>query len=180
MSFNFKDVDVPAENLSYIKPGFWKMAPVQADLVAVEGKNPYISIIFEGKEGKLVDKFYLSEKAMVRLQYLHTELYEKKIEKDFASASDIATYFNTLFTKKKVELSVVVGGEESSDGTKVYAKLPFLNFVIKDEDFTEGAFEPDSPRYKSVVKKNTFQSTGAPKSNDTVVKSSDDDIMPWD
>ncbi len=180
MSFNFKDVEVPQETLSYVKPGFWTLAPTKAELVEKEGKNPYISITFEGKGGKMMEKFYLSEKAMVRLQYLHQALYEgKRIEKDFKNAAEISTYFNTLFTRKRVDLPLIVGGKESADG-KVYANLPFLNFVVNnDMPFEEGAFEVGTARYKDVVKKDTYKSPNAPVSNDTVL-SADDSKMPWD
>ncbi len=179
MSFNFKDVEVPQETMSYVKPGLWKLSPSKAELVTREGKNPYINVTFEGKPGKLTEKFYLSEKAIVRLQYLHQEMLDgKRIEKEFKNEDEIALYFNAIFSKKKMELPLIVGGSESSEG-KVYANLPFLNFVVKDENFEEGAFEVGSAQYNSVVKKDTYKSPNAPTSNATVINAVDDK-MPWD
>lgn len=168
---SFKNVEVPVEN-TYVKPGFYKMAPTKAELVVKEGKTPYLNITFEGTKGKLNDKFYLSEKAIARLQYLHVGLYDKRLEKDFATDADLATYFNTLFEKKSVPLNLVVGGEES--GGKVYASLPYTGFIMNDDAFEEGPLEPGTARYNAVVKVST-----APTGNSAIV-SADDSKMPWD
>lgn len=175
MSFNFKEVEVPQPEKGYVTPGMWIMAPVKAELVENEGKTPYLAILFEGQHGKLVEKFYLSEKAMKRIQYFHVALYGKKLEKDFNTASELEKYFNTLFTKKRVELPLLVGGTENNG--RIYANLPYLEFVINNEMFEEGPFEENTARYKSVVKRQA-----APKSTSVVVNNEDDDdgLMPWD
>ena len=173
---NFSEVQVPVET-SYVKPGFWKMAPTKAELVEKEGKVPYLDITFEGTKGKLNDKFFLSEKAVGRLQYLHEGLYEKRLEKSFANNTELAGYFNTLFTKKSVPLNLIVGGEEAANG-KTYANLPFTGFITSDDNFEEGAFEPGTARYNEVVKKST-----SPASNATVIgntNASADSAFPWD
>lgn len=170
---SFKDVQIPVEN-SYVKPGFYKMAPTKAELIEKEGKTPYLNITFEGNKGKLSDKFYLSEKAIARLQYLHVGLYDKRLEKDFNSDKDLATYFNTLFEKKSITVNLVVGGEESNG--KTYASLPYTGFIMsEDEPFEEGPFEPGTARYNQVVKRNT-----GPVGNSVITTSAADDKMPWD
>lgn len=176
MGFNFKNVEVPKEGLRYVRPGFWTLAPVKAELVKKDGGNSHIAVTFEGNAGKLVDKFWLTEKAIARLQYLHMSLYGKKLEKDFGNDEGALTeYFNTLFSKKNIPLNLIVGGSVGSDG-KVYANLPYLNFVTNDEGFSEGEFEVGSPRYNDVVKASTSR---APMTDNPLVPA-EDDKMPWD
>lgn len=180
MSFNFKDVELPKGEVSYVKPGFWTLAPVKAELVETSGKTPYLNITFEGNSGKLVDKFYLSEKALPRLLYLHTELYNKALEKDFATSKEVETYFNTLFEKKVIPLNLKVIGQEAVNG-KIYASLPYTSFVSSDNDFEEFEIVKESPLYTDFVKKNTSPTSNSPIIQDgykPVIK--DDEAMPWD
>lgn len=179
MSLNFKDVDMPKEGVEYVKPGFWKLAPVSAELVAEPDRKPYVKINFEGDKGKLTEKFYLTEPALPRLQYLHFSLYGKRIEKDFSN-EEFTKYLNTLFEKKSVPLNLKVGGEIADNG-KVYARLVFNNFVIDGENFEEGAFEEGTARYNEVVKKPNYSGGGgAPQTNSPIVPNPADDKMPWD
>ena len=180
MGFNFKDVEVPVE-ITFVRPGFWKLAPTKAELIKKENKVPYLEITFEGEAGKMKDKFYLSEKAISRLQYLHIELYEKRLEKSFENDHDLEAYFNTLFSKKRILLNLVVGGEETTDG-KLYTSLPYAGFVSSDPNYKEGAFEKNTTEYNNVVKK-----SNVPVNSDVIQtpyastsKGSTGSDFPWD
>lgn len=178
MAINFKEVGMPEETVKYVKPGFWKMAPVKAELTEKEGSTPYLTITFEGKAGKLTDKFWLSNKAAKRLNYLHNALYSKVLEKTFDTSEQVMEYFNTLFTRKIVPLNLKVGGEIATNGN-IYAKLPYMDFVIADSEFEEGPLEEGSARYKELVKESTYN---APGTNAPIVNkgASKDEAMPWD
>ena len=165
MGINFKEVGLPVEE-SYVKPGFWRMAPVDAKLTEKSGSTPFLTITFEGKAGKLSDKFYLSDKASSKLQYLHFGLYNKMLEKDFNTLEMLEDYFNKLFKNKRVELNLVVGGQIGSNG-KIYSSLPFSKFIVSEEDFKEGAFEKDSEEFKEFVK-----ISNTPSSNDVLLSTS--------
>lgn len=155
MAINFKNMEAPKQSLQYVKPGFWKLAPISAELVKAkeQGKYDYLSITFEGEAGKLVDKFYLSDKAGFKLKDLHKALYNKDLEKEFATTEEVATYFTTLFDKKKIDLNLIVGGERSDNG-KVYARLHFPKF-IGEGDFVEGPVAEGTTLWKDMVKENS-------------------------
>lgn len=178
MSLNFKNVDMPKDMPEYVQPGFWTLAPISAELIAT-GKTPYAKITFESDKGKLVEKFYLTEKSLPRLQYLHFALYGKRIEKDFTN-DEFVTYLNTLFNKKNIPLNLKVGGEIGTDG-KVYSRLVFNNFVIDADNFEEGAFTEGSARYNEVVKKSTYNGN-SPQTDDVVLPGApkNEAPFPWD
>lgn len=176
MAFSFKDVEIPQSNQEYVVPGFWKLAPIKAELVEKEDRTPYMAVTFEGERGKMVEKFWLSEKAMGRLQYLHAGLYNKKLEKEFKTAAEVVAYFNKLFESKRIEVPLVIGGTRNSAG-RVYVNLPYSDFIINDERFEEGPFEEGSSRYNSVVRDEVQRD--APKT-DRPILDDDGDKLPWE
>jgi hypothetical protein len=98
------------------------------------------------------EKFFLTAKALPRLQYLHEAWFGKKLDKKFDTYPQIGEYFQkALCLKPEVSRPMITGGKFTAD-KKFYSGLPYSGFVVADESlFEEGAFDPDSARYKNVV-----------------------------
>lgn len=151
---NFAGVESAAES-TYLEPGMYrlKIDKDKTSVVITEGKTPYLSVRFYNeKGGSIIEKFYLTAKAINRLQYLHEAWFNKKLDKTFPSWAATGEYFKAALTSKIVARPMVVGGKITPDG-KFYSGLPYTGFVIVDEAlFEEGAFDKDSEQYKRVVK----------------------------
>lgn len=145
----------PASENTYLEPGMYRLK-VDKDktvVVAVPDKTPYLSVRFyDEKNGSVNEKFFLTAKAMPRLQYLHETWFNKKLDKAFPNWVAVGEYFKAALTSKIVTRPMVVGGKITADG-KFYSGLPYTGFVILEEAlFEEGAFDKDSEQYKRVVK----------------------------
>lgn len=167
-TFNFKEVKV-SENVSFLQPGQYLLSITDAKYVKPEGKRkdkfgkemnepktPYLEVTFAGKAGKVSANLYITPKAFERLQYMYTQWFEKECDKEFDSLDAIGAFFEKAFSHektKKIMKRVIVGGKTSEQG-KVFAELPFKNFVIPDSapEFTEGAFEQGSGLWMFYVK----------------------------
>lgn len=165
-AINFGAVPV-ATSSTFLVPGVYSLTPTEARLER-GGKSPYLEITFTGKEGSMKDKFYLSPKALERIQYLHNSLYGKPLEKPFTTYEEVAAYFDRAFKGKTVTTRVLVGGEESNG--RVYTRLGYSGFIIGDDETTykkdkDGPFSPEDPLYGINVRK----SAATPATNtDTV------------
>lgn len=175
--FDFGNTSVP-KNGSYLQPGQYRLFISKAEFVKpTETKNdgtpktPYVEVTFEGDAGQMSEKFYVTPKAIDRLQYLHFAWFDKKLEKVFENADQVGTYFQKVLPMKGKEIvkSMTVGGKQGSDG-KIYASLSYSGFVLPDEmNIIEGPFEPNSLNYLNNVKMNVPSA---------VASASDDAMLP--
>lgn len=152
-AINFAEVPT-ATTSEYLEPGMYRLK-VDKDgskLFEPLNKTPYIAVRFTSEKGaSLTEKFFLTAKALPRLQYLHEAWFNKKLDKTFKSFKEVGEYFLKYLTMKIVTRPMVVGGKWATNG-KFYSGLPYTGFVIADESlFEEGAFEKDSDQYKKVV-----------------------------
>lgn len=143
-----------ASSPEFLEPGMYrlKVDKTNCKVVTPEGKTPYLSVKFVSESGASVnEKFFLTAKALPRLQYLHEAWFNKRLDKAFKSMIEVGTYFVAALTAKIVTRPMVTGGKFTADG-KFFSGLPYTGFVVADESlFEEGAFDKDSPRYKQVV-----------------------------
>lgn len=156
--FDFSTVDAP-KSTNYLQPGFYRLSISEATYVKPEGekqgggaKTPYVEVTFTGESGQMTEKFFVTPKALDRLQYLHLAWFDKKLEKLFTDADSVGAYFSKVLTMKPITKLIEVGGKQGTDG-KIYAALPYSNFILSDDmKFTEGPFEVGSANYQRVVK----------------------------
>ena len=152
-SINFGNVPT-ATSSSYLEPGMYrlKVDETGTKVVTAQGKTSYLAVKFMSESGAaLTEKFFLTAKALSRLQYLHEAWFGKKLDKSFKTYEDVGEYFRKALTMKIVARPMITGGKFTADG-KFYAGLPYTGFVVADESkFEEGVFETDSARYKNVV-----------------------------
>lgn len=151
---DFGRVDAASES-TYLEPGMYrlKVDKERTTLFTPEGKTPYLAVKFVDQNGGGVnEKFFLTAKAMPRLQYLHEAWFNKKLDRKFTSFLEVGEYFKAALTAKIVSRPMVVGGKTTPDG-KFFSGLPYTGFVIIDESlFEEGPFDKDSEQYRRVVK----------------------------
>jgi hypothetical protein len=143
-----------ASSTEYLEPGMYRLKVDKegTKLVTPEGKTPYLNVRFTSENGaSLNEKFFLTAKALPRLQYLHEAWFNKRLDKKFTSMLDVGKYFQAALTAKIVTRAMITGGKITTDG-KFYSGLPYTGFVLVDESqFEEGAFDKDSARYKAAV-----------------------------
>src|SRR5688572_15454988 len=101
---DFSKIDVP-QSSKYLEPGMYRLK-VDAEnvkLMTPQGKNMYITVRFVDKNGASVtEKFYLTAKAMPRLQYLHEAWLSKKLTVQFKTFEEVGNYFIKLLIGKIV------------------------------------------------------------------------------
>lgn len=151
-SINFGAIPT-ATSSSYLEPGMYrlKVDPTNTKVFTPQGKTPYLSVKFiDEKGGSLTEKFFITAKALPRLQYLHEAWFGKKLDKSFKTYEDIGEYFRQALTIKIVSRPMITGGRFTADG-KFYAGLPYSGFVVDEANFEEGPLDPNSARYKNVV-----------------------------
>lgn len=167
----------------YLKPGIYAVKPSEIELIEKEGSNSAIKITFsavnEPYEGSIVEeRFYLTPKALPRLQYLHEKYFGARLENKAITFAKLTEYLKAKMLTKPKTLLVVVGGRQ--DGDKIYGSLPYSDFVA-DENAEEGAFEEGSAEYNRVIRKNNNAST---RSNSAILSNATSvslgDKMPWD
>lgn len=171
MAFKFSKVEAATES-AYLKPGVYKCKVSEVKLGSSKTKGtPSLDVTFTTENDlSITENFYLSEGALGRIQYLYQAWAGKKLDKDFESAEEVAAFFKKTFTSKAPAKLLIVGGE--IDGTKVYARLPFTNFVT--DDLEEGEFEEGDENYKKHVKVKNVQTAATGKKNG-ILNDSDDE-----
>jgi hypothetical protein len=171
--FNFKNTEA-ATATSYMVPGVYALKVTKVELGAFPKGTQYLGVTFADEEGtEFTEKFVISEKALGRLQYLHEGLLGKKCEEDFESAERLRDYFKKFLIKKAVVKNIILGGEIS--GGKVYAALPYTNFIDEEGNFDLGAFDEDSEEWKKFVKKRTGSGAAATEQTNGLNSTDDDD-----
>lgn len=167
--FDFKNAQVPT-NDNFLNPGVYSLTAVSAEGGVSPNKGTeYVEVTFTGKQGTLKEKFFLTEKAIGRLKYLHQAIYDKDLDRVFNKAEEIVAYFDKLFKAKGVEKQYIVGGKESPDG-RVFANLPFGGFVVPEEiTMQEGPFDRTGPMWAQYVQRATISKA---------VASTDDVMLP--
>lgn len=167
MSFDFKNAQIP-ESSARLTPGVYSLTATAAEGGTSPNKGTeYVEVTFSGKAGSLKEKFFLTEKAIGRLKYLHQAIYEKDLERVFNKAEEIVAYFDKLFKAKAVEKQFIVGGKEAADG-RVFTNLPFGGFIVPDElRMLEGPFDKMGPMWMQYVQKAVI--SGAVASTDDVM-----------
>lgn len=194
MAYKFGDVPA-AESSSFIQPGYYRMKPIDVKFgkLANEKESKYLGVKFSTADGEeYEEKFFLSEGALPRLQYLHQAYFNKLLAKEFKSDKELETYFKKALTggSKPLTHLMLLGG--NVDGDKVYAQFPFSGFIVPKEEegnVEEGAFEEGDENWKKFVKKSGKKSSTVVdkkngKVNDDEGDSSNDstdsdDDMPW-
>jgi hypothetical protein len=153
-TIDFGNVEAASE-AKFLDPGMYrlKVDAENTSVIAQDGKTPYLTVRFYSeKDGSVNEKFFLTAKALPRLQYLHEVWFNKKLDKKFTNFVQVGEYFKAALTSKIVTRPMVVGGKITPDG-KFYSGLPYTGFVVLEEAlFEEGPFDKDSDQYKRVVK----------------------------
>lgn len=189
-TFDFSTA-APATSTAFLAPGLYKLSVSDVKYTVPTDtkpdgspKTPFLAITFSGKSGQLTEKFFITPKAIDRLQYLHEALSGKRCDKIFESTDQVGAYFSKFLMAKKVEKTFLVGGTEATNGT-VYANLGYGGFIMPDDmDVQEGAFPEGSAMWNANVKKN--KNTSVSNTDDIMLPGStssskidDIDSLPW-
>jgi hypothetical protein len=177
---------ITVQSNTYLKPGQYVLHIESAKYEKPADKTPYLNVEFAGEQGKVDTKMYITAKALERLQYLHQEWVGKPCDKKFDSFDAVGAYYEKLLNDTRIKAKnkrMVIGGKDVNG--KVYAEVGFTNYVIPDNvaDFEEGAFEPGTPKYIMVIRK---QVSTAPNTNNVATptsgiesNSTEDDGLPF-
>lgn len=164
--YNFENVEVPSgeQRKTYLKPGMYELK-----LTNVEGfvtnpsdpkKTPTHGMEFEFTctstnmeyDNSIIScRFYITEKAMPRLQYLHNGLFDKPISRTFTNESEIVTYFKSLVPHSTL-VKMITGGKNVNG--KLYTDLPYMNFFASDgpeSNWIEGEFPLNGSLFQKVM-----------------------------
>lgn len=182
-TLDFSNVEAAEGGGLYLRPGIYSVKPSKVELSAPEGKTPCLKISFTAISGEydgqsVEERFFLSPKALPRLQYLHEKYLGFKLENKAISLEQLEDYFSKKLTVKPKTIVVRVEGEENEG--KVYGRLPYADFIIEDStDVEEGAYEEGSEQYRKSVRKSRNASTGSSAAvlSSPVVQESK---LPWD
>lgn len=174
--FNFKETE-SAQESSYLKPGVYTVKITKGEKgITKTSSTPYVALTFTTNEGlNLTEKFMITDKAISRLQYLHEAYTNKKLDKIFKSAEEVADYFITKFTDKKCPAKkVIVGGE--TNGKITYGNLPYTGFVVDAASkLDEGEFEKGDDNWNKYVKESNRTTEATGKKNGLLNDADDDD-----
>lgn len=184
--FDFSNTPV-ATSTTFITPGIYRFKVKDVKLGKSSGKgSEYLEVIFNQDELEFSEKFFLTAKALPRLQYLHAGWTGKPCAKTFKNVEEIEAYFKKLLVNPKAPAkAVLVGGQISKD--VVYATLPYADFVLEGDDIKYGPFEEDSALYKNNVrhaKKSETEGTSNSILNESASSSpaetaAAEDDLPW-
>lgn len=152
----------PSTGGNYLYPGMYMLSLVSVSLgVSSKKQSPYMEVTFKAvsknpayNDKLCKEKFYLSPKALPRVQYLYEVFFDKKLTNKFNGPEDLVAYFDKLVNHEKVKQikkPIVVGGQISADKTKVYSNLPFTGYLVTESRFEEGAFEINGDMFKRVI-----------------------------
>jgi len=159
---------------NYFSPGQYFVKPKEVKISDVGKSNPKkaLFVTFEHEDGRQhTEKFFLvgedrkkTLKLLGRLQYLHIVLYNTEVTTAFKDWNDMENYWKSRLLSLLHPLKVIIGGEESSQGT-VFTKLPFTDYIHNGQYFEEKEYEPGSPEYRKVVKKEKVPASNGPLLN---------------
>lgn len=167
-AFDFKNVKVE-KPVQWLQPGKYLVGMEAAVYVKPDGNKPdgtkktsYVQVTFQGKDGKVDMKMFVTPKAFQRFQYLYTTWFSKECEKDFSGESNptdaVGYFFEKSFNSvvaKKIQNNIIVGGRTAPNG-KIYAEVPFVEFIIETgKSFEYGPFTSGTADWMKYV-------TGAP------------------
>lgn len=140
------------EPASILLPGKYIVTIKTIKFNQTPGKTPFLLVVFERESTKEVifEKFYLTEKALDRLQHLHEIAFKKSLEANFENFEQVGDYFIEAFKHDTIKIGIVVGGEIVEG--KLYSKLPFKYFAFNIVGFQEEVFSEGTPKYDALVK----------------------------
>lgn len=163
-TLDFSGVE-PAESGSgsYLRPGIYHVKPSAVELVEREGGTAAIKVTFtavdEEYDGQVVEeKFFLSQKALPRLQYLHKGYLGFNLENKSITFQKLADYLSQKLLTKPKTLLIAVEGKEGKEG-KIYGQLPYTGFILEEGEV--GAYEIGSPAYIKSIRKDRNPSTSS-------------------
>lgn len=169
--FSTATIDTPLENSYITKPGYYyaKVTAVEFIQPADTAKNPYLSVTFETEgDGKVTDKFFITQKALGRLKALFKGVWGKEMTQTFKNAEEVANFFKAALLKKEIRVGIRVQLEEATNG-KTYVRLPFFDFISFDiEKFEPKVIETSDPDYGMWILKQSVQQ--APKTEASFVE----------
>lgn len=173
--FNFKETESAKES-SYLKPGVYTVKITKGEKgLTKTSSTPFVGLTFSTAEGlSITENFMITDKAISRLQYLHEAYTNKKLDKIFKSAEEVADYFIKQFTSAKAPTKkIIVGGE--INGKITYGNLPYTGFVVgADSPLEEGEFTEGSDEWNKYVRKSN-RATEATNKGQGLLNSVDDD-----
>lgn len=168
--YNFKETE-PSKDMQYLRPGTYRLTIQNAVYTKPNGqkpdgspKTPFLEITFVGDSGQMSSKFYITPKAIERLQTFFTNWFDQKLDKVFDSTDAVGAFLEKAFTSEKAKKTfkrMVISGRQVGD--KVYADLPFKGYIVPDtiEDWKEGPFEKGSAEWVYWVRVEANASTGS-------------------
>lgn len=159
--FDFSAIPVPQSG-NYLQPGYYtvnisdikyvKPTETKADGSA---KTSYLEITFQADQGSITEKFYITPKALSRLQYLYANMVGSPLDKAFKNEEQIGAYFEKAFSSDKaktIKKNIVVGGKEV--GERVFAAIPYSDYFLPEDMNPEfGAFDANSSLYKRYLQR---------------------------
>lgn len=174
--FNFKETESAKES-SYLKPGVYPVKITKGEKgLTKTSSTPYVGLTFTTDNGlAITENFMITDKAISRLQYLHEAYTNKKLDKVFKSADEVADYFIKQFSTGKgatIVKRVIVGGEVN--GKITYGNLPYTAFVDVDNKYEDGEFEEGSDEWNKFVRKSN-RATEATNKGQGILNNVDDD-----
>jgi hypothetical protein len=156
-TIDFNGVKPQIDN-KYLNPGMYMITPISAKMIEVGAKKTLAMEVvlvcssanpkFDGATAKT--KLWLTANGMPRLEYFHRTFYGKEIARKFESWGDVAKYFNTLMESKagkNIKKPIAIGGNISPKTGNIFAEFPPYNYLVSEEDFTEGEFVVNSPEF---------------------------------
>lgn len=154
--YDFGKVEAPI-NKGFLQPGQYSLSVRGAEFVKPKEKKedgslktPYLDITFGCDLGEIKERFFITPKTLGRLQYLFLGWFDKRNEKAFESADGVGMFYQKVFNDDKAKAivkKVLIAGEQQPNG-KVYAKLPYSNYVLPDDmNVVEGSFTSGSNEY---------------------------------
>lgn len=175
--FNFKETESAKES-SYLKPGVYPVKITKGEKgLTKTSSTPYVGLTFTTDDGlSITENFMITDKAISRLQYLHEAYTNKKLDKVFKSAEEVADYFIKQFSTGKgatIVKRVIIGGE--INGKITYGNLPYTAFVDADNKYEDGEFEEGSDEWNKFVRKSNRATEATNKGQGLLNNVSDDD-----
>ena len=165
-TLDFSNVESAEGGSGWLAPGYYHVKPTAVELIEAKevGKNSSLKIEFtavnEPYEGQTVKaQFFLTAKALPRLQYLHEQYFGMKLETKAITFKQLQEYFSKKMLAKPKTIFLHVTGREGVDkngNVQIYGDLPFADFIIDESEnpnVEEGAFEEGSAIYNKSIRR---------------------------